>query len=157
DARQVAEEFNQTAKLSRVSVFVMMGRVAPDDVEAVRAINKEVRDLLEEMKVGVSNLNAEAIREAANKARGLGSMLTPDAAARIQLASESARKAGRAIVKAGNAAAVEIDRRAIRAITEARTAFLDLDENGEEVQAPKLAARTIDLSGGNDEVSAPKV
>lgn len=145
DARAVADEFNARAKLSRVSVYVITGRIAPDDVEAVRAINSEVRDLLDDMKQGVKNLDIKSIREAANKARNLGSMLSPDAEARIKIAIEAARKAARQIAKAGETAAVEVDRFAMRKITEQRTAFLDLDSSG-EIATPKAEGRSLDLS-----------
>jgi hypothetical protein len=113
-------------------------------VEAVRAINSEVRDLLEAMKEGVETLNVEAVRQAANKARSLGNMLTPDAADRIQGAIDAARSAARKIVAAGEQVACEIDLRAVRAITEARTAFLDLDD-AREVAAPTEQARAVDF------------
>jgi len=56
-ARVVADEFNATAGVSRLGVYVITGRVAQDDVEAVRAINSEVRELLEDMEEGVRNLD----------------------------------------------------------------------------------------------------
>ncbi len=43
---ELADEFNATARLTRLYVNVIAGRIAPDDVEAVKAINSEVRDLL---------------------------------------------------------------------------------------------------------------
>lgn len=153
-ARQVAEDFNATAKLSRVSVYVITGRIAPDDVEAVRAINSEVRDLLEDMKQGVKNIDVKAIREAANKARNLGAMLSPDAEARIKIAIEAARKAARQIAKAGETAAQEVDRFAIRKITEQRTAFLDLDD-AREIATPAASSRALDFSPSRP-VKSPK-
>ncbi|MGC2778984.1 MAG: hypothetical protein WA418_25470, partial [Bradyrhizobium sp.] len=33
-ARKLAEEFNKSAKLTRVTVYAITGRIAPDDVEA---------------------------------------------------------------------------------------------------------------------------
>ena len=144
EARRLADEFNATAALSRVTVYVITGRVADNDVEAVRAINSEVRDLLEQMKEGVETLNVEAVRQAANKARSLGNMLTPDAADRIQGAIDAARSAARKIVAAGEQVACEIDLRAVRAITEARLAFLDLDD-AREVAAPTEQARAVDF------------
>lgn len=144
EAQQLATEFNEKARITRLGVYVMAGRIAPDDVEAVKAINSEVRDLLADMERGVRNLDVDVIRAAANKARGLGAMLTPDAAARINVAIEAARKAARQIVKAGEAAGAEIDKRAIRAITESRTAFLDL-EDAAEIAEPAAAGRAIDM------------
>lgn len=153
-ARQVAEDFNATARLSRVSVYVITGRIAPDDVEAVRAINSEVRDLLEDMKQGIKNLDVKAIREAANKARNLGAMLTPEAEARIKIAIEAARKSARQIAKAGEQAAQEVDRFAIRKITEQRTAFLDLDD-AKEIARPVAEARALDFAPARP-VKTPK-
>lgn len=145
EAREVARQFNDTSSQTRVSVNVIAGRIAPDDVEAVRAINSEVRDLLAEMERGLGNLDVKIVREAAGKAKAIGSMLNPEAASRIQVAIDAARSAARQIVKAGEGAAVEIDKRAIRACTEARTLFLDMDDAA-ELQTPEAAARGgIDL------------
>ena len=52
DARELAEDFNKTASVTNVSVYVIAGRVAADDVEAVRAINSEMRELMSAMEVG---------------------------------------------------------------------------------------------------------
>src|SRR5258708_20900437 len=92
------------------------------------------------MAEGPKNLDVSKVREAAGRAKSIGTMLTPAASARIQIAIDAARGAARQIVKSGEQAAGEIDIRAIRAITETRTAFLDLDSNG-EVQAPTETAR----------------
>jgi hypothetical protein len=146
DARQSCAEFNSTAVYSRVNIYVMTGRIVPDDVEAVKAINGEIRDLLETMKTGVEVLDVNMIREAANKARSIGQMLTPDAQVRIQLAIDAARKAARQITKAGETAAQEIDRNAITTLTESRRAFLDFDEE-KEVATPQSAGRAVDFSG----------
>lgn len=143
-AREVADEFNAKAKLSRVYVYVITGRIAPDDVEAVKAINSEVRELLKDMEEGLKNLDVKVVRDAASRARSIGSMLTPASQTRIQMAIDAARKAARDIVKAGEQGAVEIDKRAIRTITESRTMFLDLDEE-KEVAAPKAKARAVEF------------
>jgi len=124
---------------------VLTGRIAPDDVEAVRAINSEVRDLMESMADGIDKLDVERVRDAANKARGLSGMLTPDAQDRIAVAIATARSAARKIVAAGEQAAVEIDRTAIRKIEEARTSFLDLDTAPAETTAPELEQRGLDF------------
>jgi hypothetical protein len=144
EARRLAEAFNEEATLSRISVYVITGRIAQDDVEAVRAINSEVRDLLADMSKGIENLDVKRVREAASKAKGLGSMLSGEAEARVQIAIDTARSAARQIVKAGETASQEIDTRAIRKITEARTAFLDLSD-ADEIAAPTVEARGIDL------------
>jgi hypothetical protein len=144
-ARAVAEEFNDGAKLSHLSVNVITGHVASDDVKAVKAISEEVRDLLDDMTEGLKNLDVEAVRRAASKAKGIGGMLSGDAAARIQIAVDAARNSAKKIVKAGESVAQEIDNATIRKIVEQRTAFLDLDEV-KEIQAPKASARSVDLT-----------
>lgn len=144
EARAIADEFNASAALSRVSVYIIAGRIAADDVEAVKAINSEISELLADMAQGVQNLDAEAIRAAANKAKNVGAMLPAEASARVQVAIEAARSAARQIVKAGEQASSQVDQRAIRKITEARTAFLDLQDAG-EIQAPAAQARAVDL------------
>jgi ElaB/YqjD/DUF883 family membrane-anchored ribosome-binding protein len=145
EARAIADTFNATAKLSHVDVYVITGRVAPDDVEAVRAINSEIKELLDTMETGCRNLDPEAIREAASKARSVGAMLPAETQARVKGAIDAARSAARQIVKAGEAAAVEVDAGAIKRIMEARTSFLDLDTAPAEVAATVETARAIDL------------
>jgi hypothetical protein len=144
EARKVADEFNAMAKLSRLYVNVITGRIAPDDVEAVKAINSEVRDLLAEMEDGVKRLDVKAVRDAAARARSVGQMLSQDAQVRLQFAIDAVRQTATAINKAGDAAAVEIDKRTLRTLAEARTAFLDLDD-AKEVKAPKAKAAALDL------------
>ena len=157
EARRIVDEFNRTAAYTRLGVYVISGRIAADDVEAVRAINSEVTELLATMEKGVAELDAGAIREAANKARNLGSMLTKDAAERVQVAIDAARTAARKITKAGEGAAIQIDQYVIQQITAARTAFIDLSEIA-EVQAPEAAARPVEFAPetDDDEPAAPK-
>jgi hypothetical protein len=144
EARAVRDEFNATATLSRLRVNVYIGRVAADDVEAMRAINQEVRDLLETMQQGVANLDVTAIRDAATKAKDLGQMLSPDAAERLREAISTARTAATRIAKAGEAAALEVDSAAIARLAQTRAEFIDL-EDGEEIVAPAADGRSIDL------------
>jgi hypothetical protein len=58
---------------------------------------------------------------------------------------DAARGAARKIVKAGEDAAQEIDREAIKTITEARTAFLDIDTEPAETSAPVPVGREVDI------------
>ena len=145
EARDIADAFNAQARLSRVAVYVIAGRIAADDVEAVKAINSEISELLADMAQGVRNMDAEAIRAAASKAKNVGAMLPAEASARVQVAIDAARSAARQIVKSGEQASAEIDQRAIRRITEARTAFLDLDAEAADIQAPAATGRALDL------------
>jgi hypothetical protein len=144
DAQYVVDAFNDTARLTRVSVYVIAGKVASDDEAAVRAINSEVRDLLDKLADGIRNSDVKTIRDAADKAKSIGKVLSPSAQTDVEFAITVARNAAKQIVKAGEAAAVEIDTLAIRAITDARTSFLDLSDEV-EVAAPAATARAIDL------------
>jgi hypothetical protein len=154
EVRQISEKFNSSAKMTRINVYLIAGKIAPDDVEAVRAINSEVRDLLGTMTEGIRSLDVSAVRDAADRARDIGRMLSPDAQTRIQVAIETARAAARKIVKAGEQAAQEIDQRTIQRIAEARTAFLDLDPAA-EIPAPAAEARALDFEPMSEIKSAP--
>lgn len=131
ESRRLATEHNRTANRSGVSMSIWIGRFAGDDAEAVRAMSAEVRSLIDAMQDGIKAADPEAIREAANKARTLGAMLTADAAGKVNAAIEEARTAARAIVKRvtkeGEDAAAVISELKIDALTSARFAFLDLD------------------------------
>ena len=144
EARKLCEDFNRNAKLTRVHCFVLTGRVASDDVKAVQAISGEVRDLIADMKDGLEALDVEKVRKAANEAKQIGNMLSPEAQARIQIAIDAVRAQARKIVAAGETAAIVINQRAIATLNEARTAFLDL-EPAREVAEPVLVGRDIDL------------
>jgi len=146
DARRICEEFNKTSEYSTVSFYVITGRVNPDDKEAVRAIKSEVGNLLAEMEAGVKGLDVEVIRGAAKRAKQIGSMLSPDAQARVQIAIDIARKKATEIKAAGEQAAVEIDRMTLEVIAEARTAFLDIDTVAEMVEPADTTGRAIDLT-----------
>lgn len=154
EARKLCEEFNSTASVTRVKFFVITGRIAPDDVEAVRAINSEVRELLATMEEGVAKLDVDSIRKAANNAKQLGTMLSPNAQARIQIAIDAARTTARKIVQAGEQAAIEIDRRTLATLNEARTAFLDLDQPEGQIAQPVAEGRALDLTP-QGEIAAP--
>lgn len=143
-AREEIGKFNAAASLARIYVYVITGRIEPNDAEAVKAINSEVRDLLSDMENGVKNVDATAIREAASRAKNLGSMLSPDAAARIQIAIDAVRSTARKIVQAGEQAAITADDVSIRRITEARTAFLDLDD-AKEIGETAADSRAVDF------------
>jgi hypothetical protein len=145
EAQALADDFNRSAALTRVGVYLITGRIAPDDVQAVRAINSEIRDLMTAMQVGLQELDVKKIRDAASRAKAIGQMLSAEAAERIQEAVAAARNSAKEIVKAGETAAAEIDQYAIRKVTSARMAFLDLDEAEIEIAKPAAAGRAIDF------------
>jgi hypothetical protein len=144
DAREVADEFNAGARLTTVAVHVLVGRVSADDVEAVRAINSEVRDLLAAMEVGIEKLDPSAIRDAATKARTLGQMLSPFAEEKVSRAIEVARSAAKRIAKDGEVAA-DVAAAQVRIIRSSRAAFLDLDEAVEVARPVETAGRSVDF------------
>lgn len=144
EARVVIDAFNAVAQVSRVSVYTVVGRIAADDAEAVRAINSELRYLMESMESGLKKLDVEAVRAAADKAKALSSMLSPEASERAEMAIKVARSAARRIVKAGEVAAAEIDETVLRTIRYARAAFLDLDD-AKEIQEPVVVGRAVEF------------
>lgn len=153
EAKALCEAFNQTATVTKIRLGVVTGKVAQDDVQAVRAIRREVSELLNDMKEGIESLDVATVREAASRAKQLGQMLAPEAEARVRVAIEQARALATRINKAGEQGAAEIDARTIAVLTEARTAFLDLDDV-EEIGQGFVAGRAVDLTPNSDKVSA---
>lgn len=155
EARDLVADFNAKAKCTQVGIYAIVGKVAADDVEAIRAIKSEIRDLLSSMEAGLKNLNVKAVREAANKARSLTAVLSPEAEAKVSRAIESVRRKAREIVKAGDNAAVEIDIQTLRIVRRTRAAFLDMD-GAQEIRVPRAAGRTLDMLPAAAAVAAPK-
>ncbi len=146
EAAKLCEEFNVSARVTRIKFYAVTGRIAPDDAGAVRAINSEIRGLIADMQDGIDKLDVEAVRNAAKRATQLGSMLNPDAQAKMQDAIKAARSIATQMVKAGEQVAIEIDAATINKLTSARTAFLDLDD-ATEVAAPEdTSGRALDLA-----------
>ena len=161
EARAIADAFNAGALRTRVEIYVVCGRVADSDVEAQKAINAEVRGLLDAMERGVKAADVKAIRDAANRARELGSILSADVTGKVNDAIEQARKAAREIVKRvqkeGESAAVVVEKCKVDAIEAARFAFLDLDEaKPVEASAPAVAAIDLDSAPGPAATPAPQ-
>jgi hypothetical protein len=153
-ARRLVEDFNLTATTTRLRFNVLAGRIEPDDRKAVRAINSEVRDLLAEMTLGLESLDAERVRDAAGRARKIGTMLAPEMQARIQDAITSVRKVAKDITEAGEQAAIEIDAALINKLAATRTAFLDIDDAAEVAVPQDTSGRTLDLAP-SEHVKAP--
>lgn len=147
EARALVDDFNRRATVTNLSFYALTGEIIPNDVMAIRAINAEVRTLLDEVTEGVAKCEVDVIRKAATRSLQLGSMLSPDAQARLEVGIKAARKAATEIKKAGEQAAQEVDRGALQRLAEARTAFLDLD-GGTALQTPgaTTTARAIDLA-----------
>jgi hypothetical protein len=143
DAQRIVDAFNAEAKLTRIGMFILTGRIAADDAEAARAIANEARELIEEMGAAVSDMDVAAIRKAATKAKAIGQVLTPAAQERVQAAVDAARATATKIAAAGETAAIAIDLETFQALSEARTMFLDL-EDAKPVEAPDEPGRAVD-------------
>lgn len=161
EARQVAQAHNAEAAVSHVDVFVLVGRISSDDAEAARAISSEVRELLDAMTAGINAADPARIRDAANKARELGSMLSPDVAGQVTDAIVQARSAAREIVKrvekSGESAARVVASLNVTAINMARFAFLDMDAGEASTEAPAGRSVEFDASGPVSAAPAPAV
>ena len=152
EARALAAEVNRRSRYSKVSINVIVGRVADTDVEATRAIRQEVSDLIAEMQEGIATLNVDKVRDAADKARSVGKMLSPEAQKSVQSAIAAARDIAKKIVKAGETAAATIDAETLAKLVRARTEFLDLP-NADDVAVEPIAvdggSRGVDLDAGD--------
>lgn len=149
-AKQIVADQNDRDRTTRVELYVLKGRIAENDREAARAIASEMRELLDEMNVGIGEADAAKIRDAASRARVMAAVLGPEQQAQVQTAIETARAAARAIVKrvekAGEDAALVVQGLVRGPIEAARFAFLDADdEPGEQAPAenalPEIEAR----------------
>lgn len=154
EAKALCDEFNKTSKYTKIRFGAVTGTIAQDDYQAVRALRREVNELLTDMQQGLENLDVGIVREAANRAKQLGQMLTQDAQVRLEIAIKAARDTAKRIVAAGDQGAVAIDRATLNTLTEARTAFLDLDTPEGAVAAPLVEGRAVDLTEGSREVTA---
>jgi hypothetical protein len=159
EARKLCDEFNAKSKVTRVKFNALCGEIADNDVDAVRAINSEVRGLLAEMASGIKALDTDRVKDAANRAKKLGNILTGEAQERIEVAIKAVRETSRAMVKAGEAAATAIDKATLDTLKATRTAFLDIDPGAEVATPVETSGRAIDLAPHEPvkKTKAPKV
>ena len=158
ESREHAKLFNETmpasglSKTIQVDVFIMRGRIAESDSEATRAIASEMREILEQMKQGIADCNADDIRKAANKARAIGKMLDEESAKKVTEAIAQARAAAREIVKQVSSGAdkttVKLDAIKMEMIDTARFAFLDLEEGADGESMPAISPKDLDVDEG---------
>jgi hypothetical protein len=147
-AQVLIDAHNKTAHATFIRVYVLRGKIASSDEEAVRALSSEVRELLEEMQSGIRSLDVKAIRDAAQKARKLGQVLEGEQAKKVSDAVEAARDAAKQIVKRLDTDGTEATRAVAEAmsgpIERARFSFLELE--GELGRGPEgEAAPPINL------------
>src|SRR5258708_35095515 len=76
EARALIDQFNAQAKLSRVHVYVIAGRVAPDDVEAVQKTNSGGRGPIGRLAEELQKPDPAPARHAAPRAHTIGTMRT---------------------------------------------------------------------------------
>lgn len=155
EARSLAASFNRDAKHSVVQVNVLIGRIAANDQEAAKAIADETRELVEAMTQAIEQADVATIRDAANRARRVASMLSDETQGKVSAAIEQARKAARELVrrveKSGEQAAAVIAELSTEALTSARFALLDIDApEGAEAVAPPAPAPALDLEVGGE-------
>jgi len=142
-AHALVADFNATARTCRVSLYVLRGHIATTDEEAARAIGDEVAQLVSAMSAGIDAVDVAAIREAADKARALGAMLSAEQQETVGEAVKAARAAARTLAKRvekeGEEKALVLADIKRGAIEKARMAFLDLDD----ASGPALPAETM--------------
>lgn len=138
-ARRMVDEHNETATHTRVGIYALKGRVASDDAEAARAITQEIGTLVQQMDAGIKTFDPETIREAANRARELSSMLSDEKRTKLDAAIAQARAAARTIVQrvvkeseARETVLLDIQRGQIES---ARIAFLDMSGDSQPMEA----------------------
>jgi hypothetical protein len=146
DARRRAEEFNASAKTTRVSVFALKGRIAESDAEAAKAVSADLLALIEGMQTGVQTMNVKDIREAAAKAKKLVTMVDEATAKLVKDAVDEARDIATELRKkldngaSGVAEATEyVQSVDLKALAGARAVFLDLEEPVGRAVAPAAA------------------
>lgn len=145
EARKVADEFNESSTCSTLKVFVLTGRVASNDQEAIRAINSEVQDLIEQMANGIERKDVGSIREAAFKAKALGNMLSIEAASKVQLAIDASRGWANEANKASkDGTEVKADTVTVTRVRGASALFMD-DEPAPVATPKKKKQSTLDL------------
>ena len=160
DARASAEAYNKTAKRTFVYPWIVQMSLRADDA-TLKQVASEVRGLLAEMDEGVKKRDADAIREAARKAKLYAEMMDEEHGKKVLAAIEemraSAREVAKAVKERGDAAIGEVlacdnaYRKA--ALNDARAAFLDVETGEAKVEAiPVQSARALDVGeDGGDE------
>jgi hypothetical protein len=158
-AHALVQAHNDSAACTRLSVYILKGRIAGTDEEAARAITQEVRGLIDDMNRGIERLNPKEIRDAATRAQEVSRMLTADIAGKVGAAVDAARRAARQIVKRvekdGEIGAVVLADIQRGAIEHARIAFLDLEDDAPNSAEAPMPAMSLQRVAGLDVDTAP--
>ncbi len=154
-ARAIQVEFNASANYTRFDLHMMRGCIAASDEQAVRTINAELAGLVGELTNGIDKLDPKAIRDAADRARQLAAMLSPEREKVVSEAVAAARAAAREIVKRvekkGEDASIVL--RDIRrgALEVARITFLDMEDSAPTGEAlPAVNVQRFDGLADDD-------
>ena len=147
EAEAIRDAFNQVAKITRIDGWSFAGAIAESDTRAAAGLAAEMRDLLDEMKRGIDNLDADVARAAASKALSLNTLINDEKLSKsVRVAIEEVRKNAREFVKAAKVSADDATRAIVeiknKALDEARFAFLDF---AEPVVIPGEALPPVDL------------
>jgi hypothetical protein len=152
DMQALQEEikaFNETAiSPTRVSVIMLVGKLARDDAATIAVVRADVDSLLVAIKDAAANGDVEAMRAAAKKLRRDSiKMLTPALEADIGATIDKVQKAAKKLTKAADTAAARVDADVIAEIESRRLSVLDLDPIAiAPVAAVVSDARQLDLS-----------
>lgn len=130
EAKAVAAEFNRTARLSRVNIYVIVGKIATDRFDVVGAMAAEALELLNALLTGIRNRDAGEIRTAANELRKLGDMFSEPSRGQLKVAIDAARTAARKIVKTPGLPASDIEAESVLTITNTQRRFQQLADSG---------------------------
>ncbi|HET6958947.1 MAG TPA: hypothetical protein VFI56_20270 [Vicinamibacterales bacterium] len=152
EARTRVSIFNASdhGKTCQINLYVLKGRIASTDEEAVKAIRSELLELMDEMRDGIGAGNVEAARDAADRARKMGDMLDSETSKKVAAAIAEVRETASAVLKRmgkGEAAAEIVRDIRLKAVEEARSRFahLDMDAPREVAPLPTVATRAAEL------------
>lgn len=150
EARALVAAFNdsQHGKIVQINLYVLMGRIASTDEEAVKAIRSELLELMDEMRDGIGAGDIESAREAASKALKMGDMLDAESNKKVAAAIAEVREIATAVVKRmtrGEVAAEIVRDIRLKAVEDARNRFAHLDMDAPIEVAPLPVTVTRDL------------
>jgi len=155
-AKILCDDFNKTARFSRVSIRVLRGRIEANDAKAAKAIVGEMGALIEEMNAGIKAADPEAIRDAMTKAKQMSAILSAEKSEAVAEAVAAAKKAAdtisKRVLKNGEEAAKVIADIQVGALEKARMAFLDMGDDAVVEELPAIA-RSVEYDKGEVEAA----
>lgn len=102
DAENLVATFNDEAKVTTIGFHVAIGTMEPGDLRMLRSVQREIASLVRAMDDGIRAKDADAIRDAAVKAKAIAAMLeTSDSKTELIKSVSRAREAATSIAKTG--------------------------------------------------------